>query len=225
MRIRDFPPNKHPDLSDHVVHLIGRGRAENKRVDAHIQALSASERFHNIIMQTRFFAYPIFATDEVPVICFSECTPSGIGALVKSARYWPIGIAFTKNYIFQCGGGPAFYVRGDEWAEMCDALEGPLRGRLQRLWPGAEFEVGEVQPYGTERESYWWHEREWRYIATADCREFEFDGNETAFFILPADGSVSAPDECKDIPVIRLNYDGSVASDDHGIWSNHSAKS
>lgn len=61
-----------------------------------------------------------------------------------------------KDYVYDCGGGPAFYVRHDEW----DARGEWARPRSVRLEPGT---------------ADWTHEREWRIALTDDDPWFTFD--------------------------------------------------
>lgn len=46
-----------------------------------------------------------------PAVAFTECVWASL--LEHADTYSPYGIGFTKDYLFQNGGGPVFYMRRD----------------------------------------------------------------------------------------------------------------
>lgn len=187
MTIRPLQRYNQPDLSDFVVHFVKRIGKSSSAVPDDIHAKTAQERFEAILAKKQILAFPPFGYDVgVPVVCFTECTPAGIGTLLSQTRYRPLAIAFEKDFLFQNGGGPAFYIRGDEWEFVKDLPE-QLRGRATRLWPGRDGAVDKWQledPFLDTR-SEWTHEREWRVHGTGSPPAFNFSLADIAFFIVP----------------------------------------
>lgn len=116
-----------------------------------------------------------------PVVCLTECAPSGISTLISEGRYPPYGIAFTKDFVFSLGGGPALYVRMDEWHEI-ECLQPKMRARCTPYWPGAEEESPGEATFGSANE--WTHEREWRMHGSGDPPALRFEPEDVAFLII-----------------------------------------
>jgi len=146
-------------------------------------------------------------------------------------RYAPCGIAFQKDTVFKAGGGPALYVRGDEWPDV-DHLPPRIRARAARYWPGAEAGVGEDElPWYLERPSEWVHEREWRLLGMGEPPAFEFQWEQVSFVIAPDlrwqsfvgsfIGSFSEPtyeQAFMRIPTVVVAADGTAIVDPNRIW-------
>jgi hypothetical protein len=176
----------------------------------------------------RILAFPPFGSSD-PVVCFTECTRPGIQTLMAEQRYSPCGIAFSKDFIFQKGGGPALYVRGDEW-DAVDQLPAGLRARAVRLWPGATSDSDLPLPWYVTRVSEWLHEREWRIAGEGSPLGLPFTWSDVAFVIAPdpkwADriagfvGSFAPEYEpyFRSVPVVVVSSDGSVIDDPTHIW-------
>jgi len=160
-----------------------------------------------------------------PVACFTESTKPAVSVLLAEGRYTPHGLGFLKQSVFDRGGGPVLYVRGDEWHQMQHVPQ-PLRSRAVRFWPGAEEEPGETLPSHLKTQSEWLHEREWRIPG-----DFSFDWEDIAFLIVPhpgwqafyADwirGWAGEPysDIFGSIPTVVLNETGGVIADETGMW-------
>jgi hypothetical protein len=131
--------------------------------------------------------------------------------------------------IFDRKGGPALYVRGDEWDTATTMLPEPLRSRLVRFWPGADAEPREYVPWYLRSQSEWLHEREWRVAG-----ELRFDWSEVAFLILPhtePDYQVAYASWLAEVgrteesalfasrPCVVMTHDGQVIRDSTGIWT------
>lgn len=228
VRINELRKYRHPDISDLVVHFSGRSGTAGPGVPERIRAMKDWERLGQILVDQRIFAFPPFGSSE-PVVCFTECTTAGIKTLMADHRYTPCGLAVAKDVVFHRGGGPALYVRGDEW-EHVDALPVQLRARATRLWPGATSADGTSLPWHLDRPSEWLHEREWRVAGSGDPPSFPFEWSDVGFVIAPdprwADfvagfiGDI-APDYepyFRNIPVVAVASDGTAISDPAGVW-------
>lgn len=149
-----------PDVGDHLIHFTGRN-GPRINVEPAITELSAQERLLHILVDGVIRGFETFAA-AAPVVCFTESTKAAVMRLIREGRYEPCGIGFSKQLVFDKDGGPALYVRGDEWQTATEALPLPLRSRLVRFWPGAEPEAGQILPGHLSTMSEWLHEREWR---------------------------------------------------------------
>src|SRR5574341_1848296 len=156
MQIRPLWSPPQPDLSNEVIHLTGRCGPHHFSFPTELDEMTAEERLVSILNQEQIMAFPVLSVGvDDPVVCFSEATIEGIRKLVGGAggapRYEPYGIAFAKQTVFDHDGGPALYVRGDEW-HLVSQLPEPLRGRATRFWPGAIPDAGEG-PLGSALEN------------------------------------------------------------------------
>jgi hypothetical protein len=175
----------HPDLSDYVIHLVGRWGMRNDEVADDIHNMTHRSRlFDGILAMGEIRAYRVFFGFGLDrVVCFTECTPAGVSAMVRD-RYSPWGVAFSKDFVFRRGGGPAFYVRGDEWDDVYQ-LPPRLRSRCTKFWPGAVADGGELMNPALSVESQWLPEREWRVPGTGEPASLQFDPDDVAFIVVP----------------------------------------
>ena len=212
-----------PDLADHVIHFTGRSGWQ-MRVPPEIAAMDGEQRLLQILMDNRIRGFQTF-NSWAPVVCLTESTQAAVTTLIRDGRYSPYGIGFTKQFVFERSGGPALYVRGDEWSDAT-SLPQPLRCRLVRFWPGSVAGPGERVPEHLG-ESQWLHEREWR-IPT----ELPFAWEDVKFLIVsdrnwqaahanviedwagPEHGSLF-----RSIPAVVIGADGTVIEDRAGLWS------
>lgn len=228
MQINELRRYRHPDISDFVVHFSGRSGTAGPGVPSGIRTMKDWERLGQILVDQRINAFPPFGTSE-PVVCFTECTTAGIKTLMSDRRYTPCGVAFSKDFVFRRGGGPALYVRGDEWDHV-DSLPAQLRARVTRLWPGATGVDGVSLPWHLERPSEWLHEREWRVLGSGEPPALSFEWTDVAFVIAPDPGWANLVADFIDgfapeyvpyfqaIPVVVVASDGTAISDPHGVW-------
>jgi hypothetical protein len=224
MRVYRLQTYALPDVGDHLIHFTGRtGRRIN--VDPVIEALPAHERLLRILVDGVVRGFETFGAGA-PVVCLTESVKASVARLIQDRRYEPCGIGFSKQFIFDRNGGPAFYVRGDEWSTATAALPQPLRCRLVRFWPGAAPDPGEWLSNDLLTTSEWLHEREWR-VPTELC----FDWPDVKFLIVPdprwqeyyaawiadwAGGEYAAVFEA--IPAIVMDAAGNVLREEAGIW-------
>lgn len=201
-----------PDLSNFVIHFTGRIGRPNDEVPGDIAALGAGSRLLRILSEGRIQGFRTFGLNQA-VVCFTEASPAGVSTLVREQRYHPWGLAFTKDFVFAQGGGPALYVRGDEWASTFQWPD-HLRARAARLWPGMEIaEDDPIPPSYMLNESEWTHEREWRVPCIEGRTEFRFSLSDVAFVIAPT--LIDGPDGFGTVAVNRLT--GEIV-DPRGHW-------
>jgi hypothetical protein len=184
-RPRPLRPLNQADLSNEVVHLTGRLGPPNNEVDDAILQMSARERLLHILERRSIRAHrPFHGYWGDPVVCFTEATYEGLQKLVPS-RYPSYGLGFSKNWLFQNGGGPAFYVRGDDWDEFCQAegLTSRVKAFGTKYWPGLEDEAG-LMADSVRRQNEWVHEREWRTPMPEDAPELRFALSDVSILLL-----------------------------------------
>ena len=224
MRIAPLTKYDLPDLADHLVHFTGRLGTLSDVVDADILSMSPSDRLRRILDEGRIRAFSTYSSGG-PFVAFTESTPAAVHRLIGK-RYRPWGIGFTKQFVFDQGGAPVLYVRGDEWAEMTSQLPDHLRTRLVRFWPGAATDPGEGLGTPLRSRSEWLHEREWRVR-----HDVVFDWDAIAFLIVPdARWCDAYAAECEQqegglyaawfdsIPLVVIDDNGRLVSDQTGLW-------
>lgn len=100
---------------------------------------------------------------HVFAVCFTECPWT---SLVEHAKkYSPYGIGFKKDFIFNCGGSPALYVRRDLLSKdnWLDCLDKELHYLLTPFWPIYASKKGAKGKLPPQYKVYdYTHEREWR---------------------------------------------------------------
>jgi hypothetical protein len=134
MRVYQLRTHERPDLANHLIHFTGRDGLRLS-VPSEIRGIPPDERVGRILLDGKIRAFQTFGSGA-PVVCLTESTKAAVTVLVGQGRYAPCGIGFSKQFIFDQGGGPALYVRGDEWPSL-QQLPQPLRSQAVRFWPGA----------------------------------------------------------------------------------------
>lgn len=87
-------------------------------------------------------------------VCFTECIWDALVPL--SEVYSPYGLVFSKHLVFERGGGPALYLRGDHLKHLIETRSIP-----STLEPFIQpFDPKEVIRSGVKID--YLHEREWR---------------------------------------------------------------
>jgi hypothetical protein len=225
MKVRPLRTYNLPDIADRVIHFTGRA-GKRLNVDSAIEALPDEQRLLQILIDQKARGFETFGADG-PVACLTESTRVSILSLLGENRYTPCGVEFTKQFVFDRGGGPALYIRGDEWP-AAQALPQPLRSRIVRFWPGAEpdYQGEEIWP-SLLAPSEWLHEREWRVPG-----DLAFSWADVAFLIVPNSSWQSyysiwiaswAGEEYaqwfESIPAVVMSQDGAVVDDGKGIWT------
>src|SRR5690242_13646004 len=121
MRVYQLMPNNLPDVGDHLVHFTGRSGDKTDDVDPAVKALSGGERLAMILGDGLIRGFETFG-GSAPVVCLTEGVKASVKSLIARGRYEPFGVGFSKQFIFNKRGGPALYVRGDEWEAASNAL-------------------------------------------------------------------------------------------------------
>lgn len=141
-----------PAQFDWLIHFCGRppGTGSSPDTAADVRALTPPQRLHQILWQGQIRGFRQFGT-EPATVCFSESPLDHMKWLIQE-RFWPPwGILLERQVVFDLGGGPVWYVRTAQLAE----LPRDLRGWAVRLDAG-------------DRRSDWLHEREWRIPLSAN---------------------------------------------------------
>ena len=224
MRVHRLQTYHLPDVGDHLIHFTER-TGPRINVDPAIEALPGQERLLRILVDGVVRGFQTFGAGA-PVVCLTESVKASVMRLIHDRRYEPCGIGFSKQHVFDRNGGPALYVRGDEWSTATATLPQPLRCRLVRFWPGAEPDPGEGLPDHLLTKSEWLHEREWR-VPT----ELRFDWQDVKFLIVPdphwQDHYASWIEDWAGeeyaavfaaIPAIVMDAAGNVLREPAGIW-------
>jgi len=165
MKIKPLRRLKQADLSNSVVHFTGRVGKENTDVPEEIRRMDARQRLAAILEALRISAYGTFFSCGDPVVCLTEATLEGMRTLVAGGRYQAWGLEFSKDYIFQRGGGPAHYVRGDHWDNFAASdLTSSAKAFGTPYWPGVDWDPAPGNWIKTtlDTPNQWAHEREWR---------------------------------------------------------------
>jgi hypothetical protein len=177
--LRPLASISHPDFNDLVIHFSGRSGLSNVTLD--ISPLTPRERLLRILVEGRLRAFTMFNTGH-KAVCFTESTRRGVQWLIGQRRYEPYGVAFARQTVFERGGGPALYVRGDEWSAVAQ-WPPTMRARATRFWPGAEAEGDESLAHEVSSRSEWLVEREWRALPNSDG-DWLFDLSEVDFLVV-----------------------------------------
>jgi hypothetical protein len=158
---------------------------------------SARDRLINILKMRVIYASPMpFLPTEQRAVCFTECIWEGLTSLADS--YSPYGIVFSKRLIFDAGGGPALYLRGD----LLQAFGGDIPEQLHAF-------IAPFDPDGKNVKSGvrldWLHEREWRLgealkFDYADITHVLVESNRDSAEIVHEIGAQNLPDS-KVIPI------------------------
>jgi hypothetical protein len=153
----EFDTAKTPDYSPLVVHFT-----RDKKFASHgliteghpvyaFRDLSAYDRLLNILRSKVAYATPMpFLPKNAAAVCFTECIWDALTRL--TVRYSPYGVVFSKRFIFDHGGGPALYTRGDILKKLSDELPESLEPFVAPFDPDAVLKKGVPLDWLTERE-------------------------------------------------------------------------
>lgn len=189
MIIRQLWDLHYPGLSNNVVHFTGRiADEDNEDVPLEIATLEPEERLAAILNSGVLRAHHPYGSLGDPSVCFTEATRPGLARLVQGERYEAWGVGFTKRFIFESGGAPALYVRGDNWEAIRNSnLPSSLKALVTRFWPGADPLPGQPPLAGhLSRPSQWCHEREWRVPRPENDRAFHFGLGAVQLLVVPS---------------------------------------
>jgi hypothetical protein len=112
-------------------------------------------------------------------VCFSEIPPGQWQRLVER-RKTKYGIAFTKQYVVSCGGGPIWYVWKDtpHWQVLQDLMRQAEADATAPIWKLTPF-IDSPGDYPSGSYFFEW-EREWRHVGHL-C----FKPKDVAFLLIP----------------------------------------
>jgi hypothetical protein len=117
------------------------------------RASTARDKLVSILELRTIHASPMpFLPNNPPAVCFTECVWEAL--IGHAEQYSPYGVVFSKRLIFESGGGPALYVRGDSLRAIGDEVPLSLEPLIAPFDPEALLEAGVRLD--------WLHEREWR---------------------------------------------------------------
>ena len=160
-----YHTRKTPDYSPLLVHFTRDGNQrrmvrENDIPTDHPlhehKQKSSIERLTSILTTRTIYASPMPLVGDASAVCFTECVWDALVA--HGSRYGSYGVVFSKETIFQAGGGPALYVRGDILQGEMDTLPLALKPLVVPFDPDGLVQPGVIQD--------WIHEREWRLPAS-----------------------------------------------------------
>ncbi len=160
------------------------------------QTTHAKERLLNILISKTIYASPMpFLPNNAEAVCFTECIWDALISLADV--YSPYGVVFSKRLVFEKGGGPALYIRGDSLS----TIQANIAPCLEPLI--APFDPDGVLNHGVHLN--WVHEREWRLPAGlkfeySDIEYVIVSGMQDAMEIIQHIGSEQIPEE-KYIPI------------------------
>jgi hypothetical protein len=184
-QVRNLHQLDFDDYHPLLLHMTARGSSKTECDDPAIAAASALERLAGILGDCRLRAFPMFGTG-VRAACFTENSRLALNWLIAEKRHKPWGVAFSKDLVFQQGGGPVIEIRGDEWP-LTECWPPELVARLKRLWPGAESAGGAVLPWYLAKVSEWSFEREWR----LPLEDLLFEPSDIAFVICESEDGLA----------------------------------
>lgn len=190
MRVHPLRLNSSADLPDVVLHMTGRRGQKTADVLPIIDALNSAQRLASILWLRQLHAVPVFGSNW-PVVCFTHATRRALAGM--AGRFDGVGIAFHAQSVFNAGGGPVLYVRGDEYDDVHDnpALSKVFRSRIVRWWPGAtegDPAANFMLSTSLSGVSEWTHEREWRIPRPDDVDvpwAWNFTPADVAFLLVP----------------------------------------
>lgn len=131
-------------MSALITHFCDRARPQSyPPVD--IVRMSAQDRLGSILWEGRLRSFTTYSGGD-PASCFTEATVGGLEFLIRARGYQPWALVFERQSIYDAGGGPVWYVRQPEYAQI------PRLGLRAQAW-AVRLEAGS---------SDWLEEREWR---------------------------------------------------------------
>lgn len=129
------------------------------------------ERLLNILTTRRILASPMpFLPGDPTAVCFTECVWESLTEIAE-AQYSPYGVVFEKKKVFEAGGGPALYLRGDLLKEGGEGIPPKMLPFVVPFDPTAVLKSGVIQD--------WLHEREWRLPS-----DFQFEYSDIRYVIV-----------------------------------------
>lgn len=139
----DLRPVLHPGQSEGLVHFTGRARPS---FAPEVALMTPRQRLDSIISDRALIGHAVPGADQ-PVVCLSESNRTHAAALLSGADFAGWAVVLDRQWIWDAGGGPVWYVRDDRWATVLSSLDPEMHSWLVRTKPN---------------NSDWLHEHEWR---------------------------------------------------------------
>jgi hypothetical protein len=146
-----------PDYSPFVVHFTkGHRMVRDELVNEgdplfEFRQASARDRLRNVLQKRTIHAsFMPFLPTNCRSVCFTECIWDGLNRLADV--YSPYGVVFSKRLIFDRGGGPALYLRGDALLAFGKRIPEELHAFIAPFDPQATLQPGVSLDYLQERE-------------------------------------------------------------------------
>lgn len=136
-----------PAQSEWLLHFCARpsNLPPTQGVPQEIVGLNAYQRLWTIIQERRIRGFAPFGSSH-PMVCLSESPLPHVTWLLVQKGFQSWGIFLNRQWVYDNGGAPAWYVRSDQFAQLSND---------QRRWA--------VRLDTTQGgRSDWLHEREWR---------------------------------------------------------------
>ena len=161
----NYYTRKTPDYSPLLVHFTRDGNSRRMVREDDVPAehplhqqkqQSAIERLVSILTTRTIHSSPMPLVGDASAVCFTECVWDALVA--HGNRYSSYGVVFSKGTIFQAGGGPALYMRGDILQREIGSFSQSLKAFVVPFDPDGLLQEGVIQD--------WIHEREWRLPAS-----------------------------------------------------------
>lgn len=169
-------PREWEDMSNYLVHFTrGGGLSDDYRTMLSIYGQQRLSPGTDVGIGRRV------APDSCSqrAVCFSEIPPGQWGRLIER-RLTKYGIAFTKQFVINKGGGPIWYVySGTSQRESLNQI-------MQESYSNPAAPIWKLTPLidapgeYSGRPYYFEWEREWRYVG-----EFSFEIEDVAFLLIP----------------------------------------
>lgn len=146
-----------PDYSPLVVHFTKSHRMVREELITDIDPLfgyrqsPAFDRLKSIVQSRTIHASPMnFVPTDPRAVCFTECVWEGLTRLAE--QYSSYGVVFSKRFIFDQGGGPALYIRGDKLLTIGNGIPPVLYPFIAPFDPEATIRAGVALDFLQERE-------------------------------------------------------------------------
>lgn len=167
--------NNRPDFSNYLIHFTKGVKPcveKNNPANAFAKGRSARDRLVSILKQ-RTIKSSTLPWVKREAVCFTECVWGSL--LSHATKYSPYGIGFSKEYIFNHGGNPIFYVRpklyeNQQWNDDTHIFTSPFL---------PEYSQEKMKSTPNAKRVDYTHEREWR----LPC-ELQFEYVDIEFVIL-----------------------------------------
>ena len=172
-----------PDISQFLAHFTSnkfpKGFKDPDNPTNSYKYVSPEKRLISILEGRKIIASQMPWIGKHNAVCFTECPWASL--ITHTQQYSSYGIGFTKNFIFNKGGGPVYYVRADVFnSQQWDDAVLPY---VTPFWP--LYAPKGIKPLGTPRAGQtifcdYSHEREWRVT-----HDLEFEYEDVQFVVLP----------------------------------------